>query len=190
MFTKILYPFLFLFVLLIAVSCSKKEYAYFSAGSRGATAQAKVAQPEIAKVENALPTSTVSSFENVEIPQSLSNVVASTSSPKEVVAKVKSMSLIQKIKLAKAVRAEVKKAKESNVTKATNAGKSQLVALLLVLTILVYVSGIHRFYLGYTGIGVLQLLTFGGCGIWALIDFIRILTGDLQPKDGPYGTTL
>jgi thiol:disulfide interchange protein len=39
--------------------------------------------------------------------------------------------------------------------------------------------GIHRFYLGYTTIGILQLLTGGGCGIWALIDLIRILTGDL-----------
>jgi TM2 domain-containing membrane protein YozV len=39
--------------------------------------------------------------------------------------------------------------------------------------------GIHRFYLGYTTIGILQLITAGGCGIWALIDLIRILTGDL-----------
>ena len=34
--------------------------------------------------------------------------------------------------------------------------------------------GIHRFYTGYIGIGILQLLTFGGCGIWTLIDFISI----------------
>jgi uncharacterized protein YceK len=39
--------------------------------------------------------------------------------------------------------------------------------------------GIHRFYLGYTTIGILQLITLGGCGIWVLIDLIRILTGDL-----------
>jgi TM2 domain-containing membrane protein YozV len=39
--------------------------------------------------------------------------------------------------------------------------------------------GIHRFYLGYTTIGILQLITAGGCGIWALIDLFRILTGDL-----------
>ena len=39
--------------------------------------------------------------------------------------------------------------------------------------------GIHRFYLGYTTVGILQLLTAGGCGIWFIIDLVRILTGDL-----------
>lgn len=67
-------------------------------------------------------------------------------------------------------------------------GKSQLVALLL--AIFVGGIGIHRFYLGYTGIGVIQLLTAGGCGIWALIDLIRIITGDLQPKIGKYSKEL
>jgi TM2 domain len=62
--------------------------------------------------------------------------------------------------------------------------KSQIVALIL--CVLVGGIGIHRFYLGYTWQGVVQLLTAGGCGIWALIDFIRILTGSLQPKDGYY----
>lgn len=46
--------------------------------------------------------------------------------------------------------------------------------------------GVHRFYLGYTGAGVLQLLTGGGFGIWWLIDFIRILVKDLKPKRGSY----
>ena len=50
--------------------------------------------------------------------------------------------------------------------------------------------GIHRFYLGYIGIGIIQLLTAGGCGIWALIDLIRIIIGDLGPKDGGYTDTL
>jgi hypothetical protein len=67
-------------------------------------------------------------------------------------------------------------------------GKSQLVALLLV--IFVGGLGIHRFYLGYTWQGVVQLLTAGGCGIWWLIDLIRIITGDLTPKDGEYETTI
>ena len=44
--------------------------------------------------------------------------------------------------------------------------------------------GIHRFYLGYTLIGVIQLLTFGGFLIWAIIDFIRLITGSLKDSEG------
>ena len=44
--------------------------------------------------------------------------------------------------------------------------------------------GIDRFYLGYTGLGVVKLLTLGGCGIWALIDLIRIATGSLKDAQG------
>lgn len=43
--------------------------------------------------------------------------------------------------------------------------------------------GIDRFYLGYTGLGVVKLITFGGCGIWALIDFILIAIGNLRDSD-------
>lgn len=70
----------------------------------------------------------------------------------------------------------------------SHGGKSQLVALLLV--IFLGGLGIHRFYLGYTWQGVVQLLTAGGCGVWALIDLIRIITGDLGPKNGKYSDTL
>ena len=44
--------------------------------------------------------------------------------------------------------------------------------------------GIHRFYLGYTWQGIVQLLTLGGLGIWVLIDWIRLLINDLKAKDG------
>ena len=37
------------------------------------------------------------------------------------------------------------------------------------------VFGAHRFYVGKTGTAILQLCTFGGCGIWATIDWILIL---------------
>ena len=37
--------------------------------------------------------------------------------------------------------------------------------------------GVHRFYMGDIGIGILQLLTFGGSGFWWLIDGIKIITG-------------
>lgn len=44
--------------------------------------------------------------------------------------------------------------------------------------------GIHSFYTKKTGIGVAQLLTCGGCGIWALIDFIMIIVGSFRDGEG------
>lgn len=70
---------------------------------------------------------------------------------------------------------------------ALNSGKSQIAATLL--CFFVGIIGVHRFYLGYAWQGVVQILTLGGFGIWTLIDFIRIITGDLQPKNGSYSQT-
>jgi TM2 domain-containing membrane protein YozV len=81
-----------------------------------------------------------------------------------------------------------KKKSEIMNSSADSGGKSQVVALILVL--LVGVIGVHRFYLGYTGIGILMILTVGCCGILALIDLIRIITGDLKPRNGEYSEKL
>ena len=43
--------------------------------------------------------------------------------------------------------------------------------------------GIHRLMMGYNN-WWLMLLTAGGCGIWALIDFIQIATGNMGMADG------
>ncbi|MDR2841276.1 MAG: TM2 domain-containing protein [Paludibacter sp.] len=63
-------------------------------------------------------------------------------------------------------------------------GKDWLVTLLLCF-FLGYL-GIHRFYTGSTGIGVAQLLTLGGCGIWVLVDFIMILTNSYTDGEGKH----
>ena len=56
--------------------------------------------------------------------------------------------------------------------------------LALILSVLLGGLGVDRFYLGYTGIGVLKLLTGGCFGILWIIDIINIATGNLGPADG------
>ena len=60
--------------------------------------------------------------------------------------------------------------------------KEWIVALLL--SFFLGVFGVHRFYTGHIGIGIVQLLTLGGCGIWAFIDFILIAVGSYTDAEG------
>lgn len=55
---------------------------------------------------------------------------------------------------------------------------------LLILSILLGWLGVDRFYAGHIGLGVLKLLTLGGCGIWSLIDIIMVAIGNFKDADG------
>ena len=53
----------------------------------------------------------------------------------------------------------------------------------LLISFLVGWFGIDRFYLGYTALGVLKLITLGGCGIWYLVDLILIAMGKMDDSE-------
>lgn len=103
-----------------------------------------------------------------------------TTTPEEVTSKIVSKKTFKAINNTKH--------KKATNSASSGGGKSQVVALIL--AILLGGIGIHRFYLGHIGMGILYLLTGGLCGIGWLIDIILIATGSLEPKDGSYDETL
>ena len=60
--------------------------------------------------------------------------------------------------------------------------KSQAIAFIL--SIFLGTLGIDRFYLGSIGLGILKLITIGGCGVWAIIDNIIIGIGLMKDAEG------
>ena len=123
---------------------------------------------------------------------------AQKAATKEVIAQIKEIKKAQKIQANsfqtqsnETATADIEQTLDNSAKDASSeskGGESQLIALIL--AIFLGGLGVHRFYLGYIGIGVIQLLTAGGCGVWALIDIILILSDKLGPKDGSYEDTL
>ncbi|MEK9651569.1 MAG: TM2 domain-containing protein [Poseidonia sp.] len=54
----------------------------------------------------------------------------------------------------------------------------------LVIAVVLGGLGIDRFYAGSIGLGVLKLITFGGFGLWWLIDIILLVTGNYKDGNG------
>ncbi|TFD76897.1 NINE protein [Cryobacterium psychrophilum] len=50
--------------------------------------------------------------------------------------------------------------------------------------LLLGIFAVDRFYLGKVGTGLLKLFTFGGLGVWVLVDLILVLTGAQRDKQG------
>ena len=63
----------------------------------------------------------------------------------------------------------------------TVSSKARLIVLLL--CFFLGYMGVHRFYVGKVGTGVLMLLTAGGLGIWWIIDTIIIACGSFRDKE-------
>jgi len=73
---------------------------------------------------------------------------------------------------------------KEKLLKSNLSGSDSQWVVTLLLAFLLGIIGAHRFYVGKTGTGILMLLTFGGLGIWLLIDLILIVTGQFTNKDG------
>jgi len=65
-----------------------------------------------------------------------------------------------------------------------SAQSKKSVVVALILCFFLGALGVHRFYVGKIGTGILQLLTLGGLGIWAFIDMIFIACGKFKDKNG------
>jgi len=70
---------------------------------------------------------------------------------------------------------------ENIIVKETSEKSYDLTA---VLAFLLGQLGVHRFYTGYIGIGIAQLFTFGGLGIWWLVDVISICLNEYKDAQG------
>jgi TM2 domain-containing membrane protein YozV len=62
--------------------------------------------------------------------------------------------------------------------------KNWVAVLLLGLLGIFGIAGIDRFYTGSILLGILKLITFGGLGLWTIIDVILVVTGSYKDGNG------
>lgn len=77
----------------------------------------------------------------------------------------------------------------TNTNTNNNAGalqkpKSKMTALILCLIGFLGIGGLHCFYVGKAGMGILYILTMGLFGIGTIVDLIRIATGSYKDSFG------
>ena len=105
---------------------------------------------------------------NILINEKKSNKISNVSDP-VLVKDLKNELKYNKKEIRKAIKTLAKSGGKAPVT-----GQEKTVALVLLL--LVGALGVHKFYLGQTGKGILYLFTGGLCGIGLIIDLIKLLT--------------
>ena len=85
------------------------------------------------------------------------------------------------------IKKEAEICPKCGVRQKDSSGKSNVGSNWLTLVLLSFflgAFGVDRFYTGYIGLGILKLITVGGCGVWALIDFILIVCGKFKDANG------
>ena len=65
-----------------------------------------------------------------------------------------------------------------------NTASDKKKSLAAILAFFLCFIGAHRFYVGKIPTAIFQLLTFGGCFLWAIADFLIIIFGEFKDSDG------
>lgn len=109
-------------------------------------------------------------------------IIHSASSGEKLISSHNKTVLIQRENIKSKNEVINKNKKTKNAKSSSNGGKMQIVALIL--CVFLGLLGVHRFYLGYSGMGIIYLLTFGLFGFGWLIDILLlIIPNGLTPKD-------
>ncbi|WP_212744898.1 TM2 domain-containing protein [Hymenobacter jeollabukensis] len=187
-------------------SCSRSQYAFtpapsaYHAVAAAGTPVAPAAEPVAATAPSTAPPADLTASTVPVAPAAPRQTATPLSRPVAPVtaapAVVKAVTPAARKALRREVRQAVKQAHRQAAAAPAAEGKSQLTALLLELFL--GFLGVHRFYLGYTGRGILYIallltswliIPFFVLAVLTTIDLVMIITGDLKPKNGEYAKT-